>query len=170
MKGSIKTKIIRGKPIYLYKGSQYIDQPPKTFLGKMYYNENENTTYIKCIKKSKTFESLCLLCILACTCVTAISPSGEKEMLYYTQIVDYYDGKYYLNIENFKYSKYPVICILLYKDTEISRRQLNPGDKWITAEAAYYDRDIKLFIEYEYPIIKRYDILNLSIVNREVKE
>lgn len=158
--------VIKGKPIYLYRRSQYLEQPDNTFLGKMYYDEDSNITYVKCIKKSIRFEIFCAVIISVCVAISVVAPTGGKEMIQYSRIVEYYDGGYYMNISNSIGSAYPVLCILMHGNEEVARVILNPGEDWIKADAEYIGRDMKLFIEYQYPILKRFDLLNISILDR----
>lgn len=167
MKLGTRVNIIQGKPIYIYKGKQYIDKPEKTVIRKMYWNKDVNVTFVKCVKKSKKFEAMCVLVILTCTALSLFTPTSGREFLYYSRVVDYYDGNYYMNVENSEASLYGITCVVLSGDEEISRSYLMPGEKWVTAKGKYFGRDIKLYLEYDYPILKRYDVLNVSVVNRD---
>ena len=159
----VKTKYIRGKCMYKYKGTLYFDQPAKTNIKKLLYKEDDNTTFAICKRIGVKTEVVCGLIILICVALSLFYDSYDREMIYYQNNIIWYNGILYLNLENSEASKYPITCSLMFNDEVITTKVLQPGEKWLTEKVEYKGEKVSLHVVYEYPLIKRYDTLPISV-------
>lgn len=100
MKRRRRVKIIKGTPIYVYRGKQLLEKDPKLIYRKMLYDESKNITYVYLGHKQYKIEFLAMLIIILCVFINVIALPKFSIKCNYNSIVDYYDGKLFLNWNN----------------------------------------------------------------------
>ena len=94
-----RVRIIQGRPIYVFKGSQYIDKPARTIVKRMKYSEEEGVTYIYCKRVSHLFEIICVCLLVGIACFNRLELHSSQMNVRYNSLVNYYNGNLYLNIK-----------------------------------------------------------------------
>ena len=149
----VKTKIIKGRPIYVYRRRNYMDKPDKAIVSKMKYDEVENVTKIYCKKPKVIIEFLCTLIILLCVYLNLMYINNSEIVVHYNNIATYYNGKLYLNLyseeDNIRQVHYSV------KDDSkvIAKGVLMPGDVLISVPIKEVSDTYEITFEY-YGLLK----------------
>lgn len=140
------TNIVKGVPIYVYHGRQYMDKPDKLICGKMKYDESANITYIKMHRATYFIEIVAMLIIAGCVYYSFVNNVSEEQTARYNSIVTYYDKYLYLNWNNPE-ENYTSITYNLYdgKSLVISRT-LAPGESLITYEYEPIEDNLTLVV------------------------
>lgn len=125
-------KVIKGTPIYIYRGTQYLDKPDKLIYHKMKYDEDENITYVYLKKKRYLTEVICSLIIALCVYVTVTDNTDSTVDVNYNNLIVYYNGSLYVNWHNPEVNRDEVLFDLYDGNTCILSRTLYPGDTVVT--------------------------------------
>ena len=129
----MKVKIIKGTPIYLYKGTQYLEKPNKCKIVSMDYNADENITYVKCTKNNYIYECVCIAIILALVFYNNFIYQKPTINFQYNSVVQYYDGDLYLNLRSDSSNKCNILVKVKYNDEIVSTMTIAPGTTIVTA-------------------------------------
>lgn len=104
----MRNKII-GQPVYMYKGSRWLEMPKDSYVYKRVYNKENDTMTYYCKTKTVWFEALCILGVILCS-IYIYYMLGGKEVLNIkcNKYPIYYDNHLYLNmiseVENYNVS------------------------------------------------------------------
>lgn len=128
----IKTKVIKGRPNYVYRGGNYLEQPEKTLIKRMVYDEESNVTNVYCKKPGHKLEILCGVIIALCVYANIVDIHKMEVKLYYNSIATYYNDALFVNLSNDKNNIFNVRYALCDNDTEIVSGVLEPGDTVIS--------------------------------------
>lgn len=128
----MKVKIIKGTPIYLYKGTQYLEKPDKCKIKSMDYNADENITYVKCTKNNYIYEFICIVIILMLVFYNNFIYQKPIINFQYNSVVQYYKGDLYLNLRSDDTNKYDITVKLKHDDEVISTMIISPGNTIVT--------------------------------------
>lgn len=126
------TKVIRGTPIYIYHGTQYLDKPDNLVYAKMKYDEVENITYVYLKRKKYIVELLCTIIISICVYLTLTGRTEQIIDANYNNLIVYYNDNLYVNWSNPIYNKYEVSFKLYDGSTHVLSRTLQPGETLTT--------------------------------------
>lgn len=140
------TKVIKGTPIYVYRGTQYLDKPNKLIYRKMQYDEKENITYVYLKKKRYLVEVICSMIIMLCVYMTITDTTNNIIDINYNNLIVYYDSSLYVNWNNPVTNKDDVTFDLYDGDVCILSRTLCPGDTVITVPLDSCNDKYKLII------------------------
>ena len=166
----MKTKVIRGTAIYMYRGSQYVEVPDNMYINKMVYIESENVTYCYMKKKSILLEILCSIVVICCIVTNILVIKDNTETIYYSSVATYYNGNLYLNLKskegNMKTFNYSIV----YDDVVVTQGVVLPGSSIITVAISepkdYYD----LVIEYKNGFLPVKRVMKLQVDNKDILE
>ncbi len=120
------TTIIRGRPIYLYKGSQYLEMPSKCYVRKVVYDEESNTSKVYCKKYSHAAEIICGVVIISCVLLNILVLHHFAYNIRYTNLATYYNGELFINVYND--NPVPISISLTIDDTEVYEQVVRPYD------------------------------------------
>lgn len=150
----VRTESIKGAPIYLFQGTQYVVKPEGTIIKSMKYDEDENITYVKCKKPSILGDLLCLIVIIMCMLVNWYCLTQYQLSVDYNSICTYFDGRLYVNLAN--NSTTSITYELVGTDGIVQHDVLKPGEKVyivgvenVESEYELVFRSMMLFIVYE---------------------
>lgn len=143
----MRDKVIRGKPIYVYKGSLYLEQPEGTIIKKS-EKESNGLTYCYCKKRTFVTEILCTIIILILCYVNISYIHTSKIVFKYNNITNYYDGKLYININLNKDSPVDIEYIIKDNGIEIYKGNLQVGETCIAVEVDKPSNECYLLIQY----------------------
>lgn len=165
----MKTKIIRGRPVYIYKGSQWLEQPEKTIIKSMVYNQDENVTYVKVGKPSILVELISVLIILGCITINIVTNWGSDLLkVRFSSVPVYYNDNLYINlyVEN---STHDVTYVIKSEDKIIHRDTLSKGDLVVTLPLDNYEEKLVLVLETKNILGSTVsDEYKLTVVNKEI--
>lgn len=128
----MKEQIIRGRPLYLYKGRQYLDMPPGCVIKRIEYEDNSNKCLVYCKKPAIIVELLCLCIIIGCVIVNILYLHHAEYNVYYNSLTIHYDDKLYLNLHNDENNLSSVTVDLVGGNEVINSFVLNPGDTLVS--------------------------------------
>lgn len=167
----MKTKIIKGRPVYLYRGSQWLEQPEKTIIKSMRYSKEENVTYVKVGHPTIITEVLCILIIAGCIAVNIFTDWGTNLLLVrFNSAPVYYNNNVYINLYNEK-STDTVKYILKTDDSILAEGTLNVGEYKIAIPCEEYVEKCTLVLETK-NVFKQTveDEYKLTVVNKEIRD
>lgn len=95
-----KVDVIKGKPIYVYKRSNYMEQPENTNITKMLYEDITNTTYVYCKNKKQVLTKVCSVIIILCVLLNVFYLHDYSIDVKYNSACNYYNGYLYVNFVN----------------------------------------------------------------------
>lgn len=162
----IKTKVIRGRPNYVYHKRNYLEQPEKTIVGKMLYDEENNVTNIYCKRPKKLIEVLSTMIIVACVVLNVMFIHKMSIDIYYNNMATYYDDQLYLNLKSGEDNIVNIQYTLYYKGNKVYSGIVEPGETIISIPIDNIKDDYTLKLEY-YSItgIKSEDV-NITVIDR----
>lgn len=100
-------KKIKGFVTYVYKGAQYFEQPRKTHISKIEYDEDQNMSTVYLKHNTVFTEILCI--VLLCIMVYFVySYRSYVQVVHMPNSIYYYDDKLYINMFADESNKYPV--------------------------------------------------------------
>ena len=162
-----RVKIIKGTPIYLYKGTQYLEKPEKCNTKRMLYDENENITYIKCVKQNYVYELLCCIIILGCVIFNNFIYEKPVIDFKYNSIVQYYDDKLFLNLTNPDTNEIPITVELVDNNDVVNKFTLNPGFSIVSVSIDNPKDNYVLRLSCKYMFFNITDEVNISVVRKD---
>lgn len=149
----VKTKIIKGRPIYVYRKRNYMDKPDNTVVSKMMYDEVENITRIYCKKPKAIIEFICALIILLCVYLNLMYINNSEIIVHYNNIATYYNGKLYLNLYSEECNIRQVHYSVKDDSKVIVEGVLMPGDVLISIPIKEVSDAYEIIFEY-YGLLK----------------
>lgn len=161
-----KTKIVRGKPLYMYEDATYLEMPKGVFISKMCYDNKANITYVYCKKNRLIFEIICINIIVLLIAFNWIYVFNQKVRFRYNSIVTHYDGVLYLNLLNESNSYVPISYNV--RDTSgvsICSGVLNKGESLISVETDNQDTDYTIYVTYEILGKEHTETYNIKVAN-----
>lgn len=145
-----KVKVITGSPLYCYDGKISLEPNPKYKYGSMYYDEQENVTFV--YQKRKTyFRCLLYVAVIAVMVFAIYTFLKLKFDVSYNEICTYHNGYAYFNITN--NGNTDVYCDV-YVDNTAYFVTLHPGETLDRFPVEYRDT---------YTILLRYFFYNFKI-------
>lgn len=163
-----KVKIIKGTPVYLYKGTQYLEKPEKCNIKSMQYSEEDNITYVKCSKPNYIYEILCALIIIGCVLYNQFVYEKPVIDFKYNSVVQYYNNDLYLNLTNPSTNEYPLTVELMFGDELIQTMTMQPGSTIITLGIDDGVKDhYTLRVTCKYLIFKTQEEVNISVMRKD---
>lgn len=165
----IKTKVIKGKPIYILKGSQYIDRPDNTNIKSMMYDEETNLTYVKLSKPNIIMEVLCSIIILFCVLSNIFFVHNSSVNIRYNNIVTYYDNKLYLNLKNEEDSLYKVSYKLVDEGVIINEGYMKPGDSVVSIDIENIKESYKIIFEFNTLTEHKIQEEKIMVLNKSIE-
>lgn len=160
-----KVNVIKGKPIYVLKGSQYVDKPDKTRVVKMLYSEDEGITYIHLKKIRHLYEIVCFAILILIVVYNRVVTHNANVVVRYNSLVNYYDGYLYLNLHA-EEDNYTSVFV---KIDNVIDDIMYPGDSIIRVPV---DNPMDFYtIHFSYDTLLRqinFDV-NVSVVDRSYK-
>lgn len=164
-----KVKIIRGRPIYIYKRTNYMYKPDKTIVYKMLYNSDDNITYVYCKKPSILLEVICILICLCCVFVNRQYLHGLSVDIHYNNIATYYNGCLYLNLMSGETNNIIVHYELKDNSETIAEGYLNPGDLIISVPINNICDRYTLVVSYKILFYEKEETSNIIVLNRDIE-
>lgn len=155
-------KVVKGRPVYVLKGSQYLEKPDKTRVAKMMYSEDEGVTYIYLKKLSSWYEVVCILIMVALVLFNRMYVHKLHVSVKYNSLVNYYNGKLYLNITADESNSYDI----KYTIGEFSG-MLKPGESLLTLDVDNPDSNYEIMFSYDTLLNSNSFSVNVSVVNRD---
>lgn len=141
-------KIIRGKPIYLYKHSQYLEMPEKCIIKKVVYDESTNKSTVYCGKPSIALEVVLSLIIVLCVFVNVAYLHDLKYVVKYSSLATYYNGELFVNVYNDD-SNTGIIDVSIQCDgVTVHECTLNPGEYLISVPVEAVNSEYSMVISY----------------------
>lgn len=162
-----KTKVIKGTPIYVYKGTLYAEPIKGLKYGKMLYNDKDNCTLVHMKRYSILLDVLCLTIILLCVLLNTLYIHKYSIDCNYNSVVNYYDNHLYLNWNNPVTNKNKLKYELLYDDDVIYDCILNPGESIIRIP---YNNPYDTYtcrISTKALGLNKEQVVDIKIINRE---
>lgn len=162
----IKTKVIRGRPNYVYHKHNYLEQPEKTIVCKMLYDEESNVTNIYCKRPSKFIEVLSTLIIVTCVVLNIMFIHKMSIDVYYNSMSTYYNNQLYLNLKSGEDNMVNIQYTLYYKNNKVYSGIIEPGETIISIPIDNIKDTYILRLEY-YSItgVKNEDV-NITVIDR----
>lgn len=141
-------KVIRGKPLYLYKNSQYLEMPEGCIVKKVEYDEATNKSVVYCGRPSKLLEIICSLVIILCILLNVLYLHSLSYTVRYSSLATYYDNQLFLNVYNDKGNSGSVDVTLRDGDIVLYECTLNPDEYLISVPLENVELHYTLDIEY----------------------
>lgn len=166
----MKTNVIKGRAVYYYRGSQYIDIPDNMYIKKMIYKEEDNATYCYLKKRGFLVELLCTAIMIGCVMFNNVIYDNATQVLHYNSIVTYYDGKLYVNLKSEEGNIHSLDYKISTGETVIREGTLLPNNSLIYVEVENPSDYYELVITYKsgfLPITKSY---KLTVDNKDILE
>jgi hypothetical protein len=162
----VKTKVIRGRPNYVYKGTNYLDQPDKTLVKKMLYNAETNVTNVYCRKPGRKWEVLCMLIIIACVTLNIMYIHNETVKVYYNSMSTYYNDLLYINLTSDDDNICDVEYSLVNGSEVIASGVLSPGDVIISVPVSEVYNVLTLDLQYETLYSTNKESVTINVIDR----
>lgn len=162
----IKTKVIKGRPNYVYRGGNYLEQPDKTLIKRMVYDEESNVTNVYCRRPGHKLEILCSIVVLLCVYINIAYVHKMEVKLYYNSIATYYDGALFINLSNDDSNIFNVRYALCYDDTEIVSGMLEPGDTVISIPVKDIKESYTLKLQHSTARGVQTDEVKINVIDR----
>lgn len=162
----IKTKVIRGRPNYVYHKCNYLEQPEKTVVSKMLYDEENNVTNIYCKRPKKIIEFLSTVVIVTCVVMNVMFIHKMSIDVYYNNMATYYNNQLYLNLKSSEDNIVNIQYTLNYNGNKVCSGIIEPGETIISIPIDNIKDTYTLKLEY-YSItgIKSEDV-NITVIDR----
>lgn len=164
-----KTKVIRGNPIYVYRGTNYIEKPSRTVIRSMMYDDSRNVTYVHCRKPGKKIEFICTLLLIACVVFNVLYLHRTEVTVRYNSIVTYYNDELYLNLVNDNTSPVEVNFMLLDDGSVVASGILSPGDTLISVPVQSIKDTYTLRFTYKIFMSNHIDDVSIHVIDRRIK-
>ena len=165
-----RTNVIRGKPIYKYRKSQYVYQPDNTSIRKMKFDEENNTTYVYCFKPTVLPELFLISIMILLVIVNVFWLHNQNIKIYYNEYTTYFNGTLYLNLTSDKSNNYEVNYSLLDSSgNDIAGGILYPGDSIITININNPEEEYIVRLKYRTLLTEREIPLKIIVDNKDVK-
>lgn len=161
-----RTKVIKGRPNYVYKGHNYLDQPEKTIRKKMLYDEVANVTNVYCKRPSILFELVCLVCIMLCILFNKVYLHNSAVKVYYNSITTYYNNSLYVNLKSDDSNNVEVRYYISNNSTIIKEGVLNPGDTIISIPIDSVEETYNLNFEYDTLFSTKSESVSINVIDR----
>lgn len=142
----------------------YIDKPKNCYKLGMYYDSENNITYIKMKRVTYFIEMFCALIGIACLLIILLYKSNSV-VLECTQIATYYDNTLFLNLRNSDKSEFSVICRIYVNGEFCEERILDSGEMWYNLKTLIYPEDCYIKVYYNSPIIQPMETIRISVVD-----
>lgn len=167
----MKTKIIRGRPVYIYKRSQWLEQPEKTIIKSMNYKPEENITYVKVGKPSIIIELISFIIIFTCIAINIMTGWGTNLLkVRFSSVPVYYNDNLYINIYVEKSMHDVTYTIKSDEDDVIITDTISEGDSVITVPLDKYKEKLTLILETDNILGgKVTDEYKLTIIDKEIR-
>lgn len=162
-----KVKIIKGTPVYLYRGTQYLEKPEKCKIKSMMYNEEENITYVKCSKPNYIYEILCALVIIGCVIFNNFIYEKPVLDFQYNSVVQYYNESLYLNLTNPESNEYPLHVEIRDGENVVNSVSMQPGTSIITIGVEDVKDKYTLRVSCKYLFTEVYEDVTISVVRKD---
>lgn len=155
-----KTKLIRGKPVYLHKGG-YVDKVPDGCrIKRIVYDETSNTSLIYCTKKSIAIDVLIAIAIFVCCVISIFFVDTRGYDVQYNSVSSYYDGKLYINFYN-EPSNDIDLRMYIQSDGILADLLVQAGECIHTVEVPYQD-SYDMYVEYPVLWFTRVKVFKVS--------
>lgn len=125
-------KVVRGKPLYIYRGSQYLEMPDKCVVKWVDYDEKTGKSLVYCRKPSKAIELICSLVMITCVLANVLFIKNMVLGVRYNSLSVYYDGALFVNVLNDEDNKATLEVQLLDGSSLIYECELEPGEYLIS--------------------------------------
>lgn len=162
----IKTKVIRGRPNYVYRKHNYLEQPEKTIVGKMLYDEENNVTNIYCKRPKKLIEVLSTMIIVTCVVLNVMFIHKMSIDIYYNNIATYYNNQLYLNLKSGEDNIVNIQYTLNYKGNKVYSGIIEPGETIISIPIDNIKDAYTLKLEYYSITGIRSEDVNITVIDR----
>lgn len=164
-----KKEEIKGRLMYVYKGSLYLEMPKGVITGKYEYDEEENITYVNCKKESYLYETICAIIMIACVICNLFVIKDNVVKVRYNSVINYYNGQLYVNITNDESNK-KELYYELYNESNIliDSGSLSPGDCKISIPVESPDVNYRIDFYYESFLGKKKESAKITVINRDV--
>ena len=159
-----KTKVVRGGLVYQLGSNTYLDKPDGCYQVGMYYNANENLTYIKLRRNRHIIEFLCLILIVYCIGYSFLA-DRKVTVINCTQTATYYDGTLYLNLKNNENSYYTINCELYIDGECVGTKTLQAGEIWYDIEIPICPSDCFVKVLYDDALVSSVEYVRISVVD-----
>lgn len=142
-----KTKVVKGTPLYKYKGGYVMNPPKGTYIKVMYYDSTRNVTEIILKKHTLVTEIVCCLVIIMLVVVRFLDLKSIGT-IYYDNTPLYNNGILYINVESDAYNFYNMkVGLYTYNNKLIDERELKPGNYWL--EVKVPEPDLEFILKAE---------------------
>lgn len=162
-----KNKIIRGKPIYVFRGSQYLEMPGKTFIKSIDYDERSNKSTVYCKRRHYVTEVICLLIALCCAVINVFYIHNVEYEIRYNSSCTYYNGYLYLNVYNDEQNPFDLSVSVLDGDVEIYEDTLSPGAVLIMVAVDDVKERYVLLFKYKTALSTRTEKVQINVIRKE---
>lgn len=164
------TNVIRGKPIYMYRGKQYVYPPDKTFIKKLKYDEESGTTYVYMFKPTLIPEFLLVWIMISLVMVNILMIHVDSEKIYYNDYTVYYNGLLYLNLTSDSENNYEMDYSLLDSSSNvIAGGRIKPGESVITIPVSNPQDSYTILLRYHTLLSDKKKQFDIAVVNKDVK-
>lgn len=159
-------KVIRGKPIYVYKGTQYFEMPEKTVVKRVDYDAESNRSIVYCKKERFIIETLSLMVVVACVIINRVYIHHTEYTIRFNSTSYYYNEKLYLNLYNDEENPFSITVTVISDDEEIYTGDLSPGEYLISIPCSGYISKCTLIVSYETLSGAHEEIADIRILDR----
>lgn len=164
------TNVIRGKPVYVYKRRQYVYQPDKTFIRKMRYDSDSNTTYVYCNRITVVPELLLISMMVLLVLFNILWLHNQSMLIKYNEYTTYFNGTLYINLTSDESNYYEVNYNLIDPSgNSVAGGTLAPGDSVITLNIPNPEKEYIIRLRYKTLLTEREVPLKIIVVNKDVK-
>lgn len=164
-----KTRIIKGKPIYIHKCSQYVYQPDKTIIRVMKYDSDKKVTFIYCVRPTLIPE-LIMTCILILFALFNILVNMKTEVVHYNEEAVYYNGLLYLNMKSEDTNYYEIGYGLLDSSgNNITGGTLKPGDLVTIVPISNTENYYTMEFKYNTLLGEKRKVVKITVLNKDEK-
>lgn len=164
-----RTSFIKGKPMYIYKRRRYVYQPEKTTVRVMKYDEEDNTTYVYCVKTTLIPEFI-ITSMLVLLTIFNLLLNMRPEVIYYNTEVIYHNELLYLNLKSEDTNSY-LINYSLYdlNKNAVSGGILYPGDLVTTIKMKEPEEYYILNFKYNTLLGEKNKTVYITVLNKDAK-
>lgn len=162
-------KVIKGKPIYIYRGTQYLEMPEKVIIRKVVYDDETNKSYVYCRRLSKLVEVLSLMVILSCVVFNRFYLHKLNYEIKYNSVCYYYNGYLYLNIHNVESNSFDIQVSIFDLAEEVYTSSLSPGAYLIRIPLDNVSDSYKITFVYDTTFKTEASDVTVRVVNKEVE-
>lgn len=141
-------KLVRGKPIYLYRNSQYLEMPDKCVIKRVVYDESSNRSFVYCKKSSKVLEVLCTIIIVSCVVLNLGWLHGLSYRVHYNSLAVYYNGELFVNVLNDGSNMSDLHVSILSGEETVYDDVIKPGEYLVSVPVSTPSKSYTLVLEY----------------------